>query len=84
MTAVVTERLRRHQHALIEHPRNLARGAHVHIRKGNGRYCIGGGYNKSDGDGMARILREHTGKPDLEEFFFELRGDSKQGPSEGT
>jgi hypothetical protein len=41
----------------------------VHIRKGNEECCIGGGYNKSDGDGIARILKEHIGKTNIEETF---------------
>ena len=58
MTTIVTERIRKF-HTFIDDPRKLAREAHVHIRKGNGECYIGGGYNKSDGEGIARILKEH-------------------------
>jgi hypothetical protein len=64
MTTVITERIRKY-HTFIDDPRKLARGAHVHIRKGNEECYIGGGYNKSDGEGIARILKEHIGKTNI-------------------
>jgi hypothetical protein len=30
---------------------------------------IGGGYNKSNGEGIARVLEEHIGKSNIEELF---------------
>jgi hypothetical protein len=41
----------------------------MYIRKGNEECYIGGGYNKSDGEGIARILKEHIGKTNIEELF---------------
>jgi hypothetical protein len=41
----------------------------VHIRKGNEECYIGGGYNKSDVGGIARILKEHIEKTNIEELF---------------
>jgi hypothetical protein len=68
MTTIVTERIRKY-HTFIDDPRKMARGAHVHIRKGNEECYIGGGYNKSDGEGIARVLEEHIGKSNIEELF---------------
>ena len=77
MTTIVTERIRKF-HTFIDDPRKLAREAHVHIRKGNGECYIGGGYNKSDGEGIARILKEHIGKTNIEELFIKEIAKAKE------
>ena len=68
ITTIVAERIRKH-HTFIDDPRKMARGAHIHIRKGNEECYIGGGYNKSNGEGIARVLEDHIGKTNLEELF---------------
>jgi hypothetical protein len=70
MTTIVTERIRKY-HTFIDDPRKLARGAHVCTHTKGKRRMLHRrrGYNKSNGEGIARVLEEHIGKSNIEELF---------------